>query len=147
MIMRIEMPAVDASLRSGRIVRWHKEVGDAIGFGEPICDVAVDEFAVLRRTARATLLTGRRRKKLKSDLETREGKVYLEVTITSSDTGVLQRRLIEVGEPIEIGQTVALAATPDHAVPAESADDWHSAPPMRVVLNVVGGDDDLAEGM
>ena len=147
MIMRVEMPSVDASLRSGRIARWHKAEGDSIRFGEPICDVAVEEFAVLRRTARATLLTGRRRKKLKSDLETREGKVYLEVTITSSDTGVLHKQLVALGEPVVIGQTVAIASTPDHAGPIGTPEDWQSAPPMRVVINVVGGDDDLAEGM
>ncbi len=146
--MRVEMPAVDASLRSGRMLRWHKDEGEEVAFGDPICDIAVEEFAVLRRTARATLLTGRRRKKLKSDLETREGKVYLEVTVTSSDSGVLVRRLTPVGEPIDIGQTVALVATPDHTDAPGADDDWQDAPPMRVVINVVGGDNDLAaEGM
>ena len=145
--MRVEMPAVDASLRSGRVVRWHKTEGDEIGFGEPICDVAIEEFAVLRRTARATLLTGRRRKKLKSDLETREGKVYLEVAITSSDAGVMQKHIVDVGETIEIGQTVAVVATPDHEGSIGDSSDWQSAPPMRVVINVVGGDNDLEEGM
>lgn len=144
MIVKLEMPLIDPSLRGGRMVRWDKQVGDRIGFGDEICVVALDEFAALRRTARATLLAGRRRKKLKSDLEVREGKVHLEVSITSSDEGVLRKIIKDEGDPIVIGDTMAIVASPDHG-DLGGENEWADVPVMRVVANPVGGDKDFEE--
>lgn len=146
MISKLEMPKIDQSLRGGRVVAWYKQEGDAIGFGDQICKLAIDEFAVLRRTARATLLSGRRRKKLKSDLEVREGKVYLEVELTSSDEGVLRRCIAGAGEPVSTGDLLAVVASPDHGDLSEGEAEWSAAPEFRVVVNVAGGDNDLEEG-
>lgn len=142
MILKVEMPTHDQSLRGGRVLRWHKAEGDQIGFGEDICDVAIDEFAVLRRTGRATLLSGRRRKKLKDDLEVREGKVYLEMTITSSDQGVLARVVAGEGDSISLGDTLGLVSTNGEAVEGPT-EQWSDATPMRVVVNVLDDDDDF----
>jgi pyruvate/2-oxoglutarate dehydrogenase complex dihydrolipoamide acyltransferase (E2) component len=146
MILKLEMPTIDQSLRGGRVVSWYKQEGDPIAFGEEICKLAIDEFAVLRRTARATLLSGRRRKKLKSDLEVRQGMVYLEVEITSSDEGVLRKRVVQEGEPLESGDLLGVVATADHGVFTEPEPQWRDAPAFRVVVNVAGGDNDLEEG-
>ena len=146
MICKLEMPLIDPSLRGGRVVRWSKQVGDPIGFGDEICIVALDEFAALRRTARATLLAGRKRKKLKSDLEVREGKVFLEVALTSSDHGVLRKIIKESGDQITIGDTLAI-------VTSETEEDlgqelaWAEAPALRVVANTLGDDENLEGGL
>lgn len=142
MIIKLEMPLIDPSLRGGHVVQWSKAVGDDIGFGDEICVVALDEFAALRRTARATLLAGKRRDKLKSDLEVRDGKVFLQVAITSSEPGVLRQIIKEQNAPIAIGDTMAIVSTHDHGDLDQEAD-WDSAPVMRVVTNPVGGDDDF----
>lgn len=144
MILRLEMPLIDPSLRGGRVARWRKAEGDRINFGDELCVVALDEFAALRRTARATLLAGRRRKRLKSDLEVREGKVFIEISITSSDQGVMRKILKGEGDPIVIGDTMAIVASADDrdaAIPA----DWAGAPVMRVVANHAGGHSDFEE--
>ncbi len=146
MILKLEMPMIDQSLRGGRVVSWFKQEGEPIGFGDEICRVAVDEFAVLRRTARATLLSGRRRKKLKSDLEVRQGKVYLEVDVTSSDSGVLRKQIAREGEPLQSGDLLAVVTTEDHGELEEPEQQWREAPAFRVVVNVAGGDNDLEEG-
>ena len=146
MILKLEMPTVDQSLRGGRIVAWYKDEGDPIAFGDEICKLAIDEFAVLRRTARATLLSGRRRKKLKDDLEVRQGKVYLEVELRSSDRGVLRKQLVHEGEPLAHGDLLAVVATEDHGELTEGEQQWRDAPSFRVVVNVAGGENDLEEG-
>lgn len=135
---------IDPSLRGGEVVSWSKNIDDPIGFGDEICIVALDDFAALRRTARATLLAGKRREKLKSDLEVRAGKVRIEVTITSSDTGILRQIIKEQGDRIEIGDTMAIVATEDHASIGHEHE-WAQAPTLRVVANPVDGDQDFKE--
>lgn len=125
-------------------MRWNKQIGDHIGFGDEVCVVALDEFAALRRTARATLLAGRRQKKLKSDLEVRTGKVFLEVAITSSDEGVLRRIVKNQGDQIAIGDMLAIVTLhEDDDIGVEQ--DWLQAPLLRVVANPVA-DHDFEEG-
>ncbi len=143
MITKLEVPAVDGAMQGGKVLRWHKREGDTIAFGEDICELAIDEFAVLRRTARATLLTRRRRDKLKSDLETREG-VYFEVVVTSSDTGVLRKIVAEEGVRIGVGDLLAVATTDADEPLDGDADRWREAPALRVVVNRKG--DEWDEG-
>ena len=113
---------------------WSKQVGDHIGFGDEVCIVALDEFAALRRTARATLLAGRRQKKLKSDLEVRTGKVLLEVAIKSSDEGVLRKIVKNEGDRIAIGDMLAIVTShADDDLGREQ--EWDRAPLLRVVAN------------
>jgi len=133
------MPLIDPSLRGGRVVSWSKSVGDGITFGDEICIVELDEFAALRRTARATRLAGRRRGKLKSNLETRTGKVLLQVAITSSDSGVLRKIIKGQGDEIAIGDTMAIVTAQEND-DLGGETDWAKAPALRVVANTVGGD-------
>ncbi len=142
MIMKVTMPTHDQSMRGGKVLRWHKSEGDPVVFGDDLCDVAIDEFAVLRRTGRATLLSGRRQKKLRDDLEVREGKVYVEMTITSSDQGTLRKVVAGEGDAIALGALLAVVTTGDEALEGTPAD-WQNATPMRVVVNVVSDDEDF----
>lgn len=129
------MPSINPSLLGGRVSRWHKGEGQPVSFGEDICTVALDEFAVLRRTARATLLSGSKRKRLKSDLETRQGKVLVEVVITASDQSTLEKIIKQEGDQIAIGDTLAVVSTsPFYGELTHER--WEDAPPMRVVANM-----------
>jgi pyruvate/2-oxoglutarate dehydrogenase complex dihydrolipoamide acyltransferase (E2) component len=147
MITKLAVPVVDPSMQGGKVLRWHKREGDAIAFGDALCELAVDEFAVLRRTARATLLARGRRGKLKNDLEQREG-VYFEVVLTSSDHGVLRKILAKEGDRIALGDLLAVVTTADHGELNGSAADWGAAPDMRVVVNKKSDEevDDFDEG-
>jgi pyruvate/2-oxoglutarate dehydrogenase complex dihydrolipoamide acyltransferase (E2) component len=142
MLMKLEMPLIDPSLRGGSVLKWLKREGEAFAFGEEICVVVVDEFAALRRTARATLLSGRKRRSLKSDLEIRQGKVYLRVALTSSDSGFIRKIVADDGDPIAVGDLLAVVSTTDNGVLDGTVDDWKAAPTMRVVANMLQHDDD-----
>lgn len=134
MILRLEIPMTNPSLTGGIIKEWHKDEGDPIGFGEDLFTVSFDEFAVLRRTARATLLAGRKNKSLKSQLESREGKVLLHVVVSSAEQGNLEKILLAPGDRFEVGDTVGVAST----APADgelTPEDWSDSPPMRVAVN------------
>ena len=144
MICRLEMPLIDPSLLGGTVLRWNKSVGESISFGDEICVVALDEFAAIRRTARATLLAGRKRKKLKSDLEVRAGKVFLEMAITSSDEGVLRRIVKDEGDKIMIGDTLAIVSSHVEEDLGEESG-WVEAPALRVVANPVGDENNFEE--
>lgn len=111
MILRLEVPLTNPSLTGGTVKEWHKAEGDLIGFGDEVCTVAYDEFAVLRRTARATLLAGRRSKKLKSNLESRTGKVLTDIVVSAAEQGVLGKILMGPGERFTIGDTLAVIST------------------------------------
>jgi pyruvate/2-oxoglutarate dehydrogenase complex dihydrolipoamide acyltransferase (E2) component len=136
------MPLIDPSLRAGRVTSWSKQVGDDIAFGDEICVVALDDFVAIRRTARATLLAGKRRGKLKSGVEARAGKVLLTVAITSSDTGVLRKIIKDQGDKVAIGDTMAIVTTHDGDDLGREAE-WADAPVMRVVANPIDGDQDF----
>jgi len=138
-ICKLDMPLMDPSLRGGRIVSWSKSVGDEITFGDELCVVVLDDFATLRRTATATLLAGRRRGKLKNDQETREGKVLLQVAITSSDSGVLPKIIKDQGDDVAMGDTMAIV-TAQESDDLGGESDWAQAPALRVVANTVPDD-------
>jgi len=50
MILQVTVPATDAAFGGGSIARWYEHEGDAIEFGDDLCDVAIDEFVALQRT-------------------------------------------------------------------------------------------------
>lgn len=133
MILRLEIPITNPSLTGGTIKEWHKSEGDAIGFSEDVCTVSFDQFAVLRRTARATLLAGRRSKNLKSQLESREGKVLMDVVVSSAEQATLEKILMKPGDRFQVGDTLAVVSTgPTNGGLSE---DWGESPTMRVVAN------------
>jgi pyruvate/2-oxoglutarate dehydrogenase complex dihydrolipoamide acyltransferase (E2) component len=133
MILRLEVPMTDPSLTGGTIKEWHKAEGETIGFGEDVCTVSFDQFAALRRTARATLLAGRKSKNLKSKLESRKGKVLIHVIVSAAEQGTLGRIMMEAGERFAAGDTLAVVSTASNgdSIP----DDLSGLPIMRVVAN------------
>lgn len=145
MILRLEMPLIDPSLRRGRVANWHVGEGDEVAFGEDLCTVVLDEFVALRRTGRATLLSTRRRTKLKSDIEVREGKVALKIVITASEPGVVREIAADQGAPVAPGNLLAVIGS--DGAESYSARDVEGACVMRVATNVAGTRDDDLEGV
>ena len=135
MNLRVEMPSINPSLRGGSMARWHVAEGESFAFGDDLCTVALDDFAVTRRTHRATKLSGRKRSKLKTALESRSGEALVEVTITASDSGVLRKILVGEGDPVVVGADIAVAST-DPATDEQAPSDASSLPALRVVGNI-----------
>jgi hypothetical protein len=134
-LLRLEMPGTVPTLRGGKLMSWQKQLGDRIAFGDELVTVAMDDFAVLRRTARATLLAGRRGSRLRSDLESRSERVAVNVIVTASESGTLSEKSKQVGDFVAVGDLLGMVETdPDdlthNLVPNGSV------PVMRVISNV-----------
>ena len=106
------------------MAEWHVEEGSPVGFGQPICDIAIDTFAAMQRTKRATLLgSGRRsrQRRVRDDVSIREGRGVALVTLKCSEPdAALGRVLVEAGERIDIGGVVAVLVT---GTPPSAIDD------------------------
>jgi hypothetical protein len=142
MLLRLEMPMINPSLRGGKVLTWHVDEGEQIGFGEDICTVSLDDFVQVRRTGRATQLAGKKMGRLKSNLESRSGEGLVNVVITASDRGRLARILKAEGESVVIGDLVAVVST-DDSDNVSTPDSWVEAPVMRVVGNISSEMEDI----
>ncbi len=142
MIMRLEMPMIDASLLSGRLVRWRKMEGEEFSFGDILCEISLEEFAALRGNKSATALSGRGRwgRSGRSRVEVREGKVRLDVAVSTADSGRVRKLVAAEGEVVQVGALLAVVSTSDHG-DIGSSGDWASAPPLRTATNTIGATD------
>jgi pyruvate/2-oxoglutarate dehydrogenase complex dihydrolipoamide acyltransferase (E2) component len=123
MLMKLEFPLLDRSLRGGRVVGWQKREGERFDFGEVICLTQLDEFA-----------------SLKSDLEIRDGKVALSVALTASDSGWVHTIIAQEGTEIGVGSLLAVVSTDGRPGTGRQPDEV-DMPLMRVVANVVDTDE------
>lgn len=142
MLLRLEMPMINPTLRGGKVLTWHVKEGEEIGFGQDICTVSLDDFALVRRTGRATQLSGKKMSKLKSNLESRTGEAMVNVVITASDRGKLARVLKKEDDVVAIGDLIAVVATEGSDDPS-GPDNWAQAPVMRVVGNISSEMEDI----
>lgn len=136
MILKVTIPAADAAFRGGFIAVWHKQEGDAVEFGDDICDIAIDKFVALQRTKRATLLgssSKMRQRRIKDGYSLREGRGQVTIRLTSSEGGVrLGKILVPEGGRIEIGSLVALLSGAD----GDLSGDVETAPDARTAVNM-----------
>jgi len=136
MILKVTVPAVDAAFRGGFIAVWHKHEGDAIAFGDDLCDVAIDEFMALQRTKRASLLGSTsklRLRKLKDGYDLREGRGQVTIRLTSAEHGVqLGKVIVPQGGRIEIGSLVAVISGTN----GDMSGDIDTAPDARIAVNI-----------
>ncbi len=141
MILKVSVPAADAAFRGGYIARWHKRVGDAVEFGDDICDVAIDEFMALQRTKRASLLGSTsklRKRRVKDGYDLREGRGQVTIRLTSAEGGVrLHEVIVPEGGRVQIGSLVALLSPEGDGSPA----DLEGAPDARVAVNMPDAED------
>ncbi|HEY5891185.1 MAG TPA: hypothetical protein VIW94_10860 [Acidimicrobiia bacterium] len=137
MMLRLEIPNSDPSLRGGIIKKWHKSEGETVRFGEEVCTLTYSNFAVLRRTGRATLLVGRRRHKIKGGVEAREGKVKVDVVLTTSEPGILQKIARSEGEEFLVGDVIGVVSTTEAAETING--DWMEFPAVRLTANMSSG--------
>lgn len=142
MLLRVEMPMINPSLLGGKVLSWHIGEGEQVGFGEDICTVSLDDFVQVRRTGRATQLAGKKMGRLKSKIESRSGEGLVNVVITASDRGKLAKILKSEGDPVAIGDLIAVVST-DDSDEVSSPDSWAEAPVMRVVGNISSEMEDI----
>ncbi len=139
MLLKLSVPVADAAFEAGYVSAWHKSEGDAIGFGDDICDISIDEFMALQRTKRATLLGSTSKwpqRKVKDGYDRREGRGLVTIRLTSSETGVkVGKILVPVGGRIKIGTIIGTLIGGDDDGAADDTAAISAAPDARVVVN------------
>lgn len=141
MTLKLVMPFLERSVEWARIDKWHKREGDAIGYGEEICDLVVEEVVRhAQEPSRGPLLeraSGR-------VLAYRGTAVEFRITLVASDAGQLRRICAAEGERRALGELLALVTTTKEERPASREADIVGAPPFRVVANLIEPDTDPA---
>ena len=141
MKLSLQMPAVGPALQSGRVIRWSKQAGETFAFGDELCVVSIEQVAALRKTQQASVLTSlRRRKKVREEIQMRES-VGLHFQLVASEPGSVVDHLIPAGDPMQVGDVLAVLASEGDDGAAPPAD-VASLPAIRVVANPVSTEED-----
>lgn len=123
MIARLEMPFVDRMVQRGVLLRWLKAEGNPVAYGDDVCEVAVGEVTVLKKSKDARTLASAartRRSALHEGHRTRKRAGQI-LRVTSSDTGVLRRIVVREQEQLAIGDLLAVLTTePDETLEGEA---------------------------
>jgi len=134
MILQLKVPFLETFAESGSVVKWHVQEGDALQFGDPICDIALSQWMALRKTKRAVNLikiTGKSQGNVKHNFEKREGRGVLVMRVVASETGYLRDVRAPEGKTVSVGDLLALVSTDAD----EPLNDASEAPAMRVVAD------------
>lgn len=132
MILRLQVPFLETFAEEGNVEKWHVKEGDALQFGDPICDIALSRWIALRKTKRAVNLikiTGKGPGNVKHNFEKREGRGVLVMRVVASEGGYLREVRAPEGQTVSVGDLLALVTTD----PDELVNDDLAAPAMRVV--------------
>jgi hypothetical protein len=128
-ILRLELPRLAAAMDHGKIVKWHKQVGETFGYGDSLCEIAVSEVDRLQRQ-----LSGRQairsKKPKKTRVRTMTGLLVVYV-LTSMETGTVRQILAQEGAEVNRGDVLALLDSGDQQGTGTAA------APARVVVNLV----------
>lgn len=126
-VFKLSMPYVDRSIRQGRIVKWHKNVGDTISAGDDIADIEV-EIIKMARTKSSMFLSRGKSSKTGGRIE------QSLMRITAVNEGILREVYARPGETLPIDTLIASLTPDEHtAIPSELA----TASNFRVTANKI----------
>jgi pyruvate/2-oxoglutarate dehydrogenase complex dihydrolipoamide acyltransferase (E2) component len=124
MNLRIEFPVISPAIKGGVVVRWHKEVGDLISYGDDLFDIAVDEVIRIRRRLGASVRSpGKPKYRKLTDVTVR-------YRVSSMESGILAGISAVSGGSIRVGDVVGYLTAP-----GELADP--NLPAARLTTNVL----------
>jgi pyruvate/2-oxoglutarate dehydrogenase complex dihydrolipoamide acyltransferase (E2) component len=107
MLLRIEMEAAYSWVEGGTIARWHIAEGAAVRFGDPLCDIKVDEVHTFKRDQKhSRLLSGRFPKTFKQSAP-----ADARIRLTSADDGTVVAIHKAEGCAVRVGDLLAVATT------------------------------------
>jgi pyruvate/2-oxoglutarate dehydrogenase complex dihydrolipoamide acyltransferase (E2) component len=137
MLLRIELEAFSTTIESGTIARWYVEEGGRARFGEPLCDIDVDEVFRLRRRQGSAELVAERFPSAHKEAH----RAAIKVRLTSADDGTVISIRKAVGSKVQIGDLLAIAATGDSHAADPDGPAIDDAPRFRVVGDTLDVDD------
>lgn len=134
MLLNLEMPFVNPIIESGVVDKWHIAPGDTVSFGDPICDIRIEEALGIKRKIMAyQMLPGRK----KSDETKMTKPVNALVNVKASDGGILRRIDIAVGDAVTVGDVMGLLSTEED----ESLESNETIAAFRAVANIAESSD------
>jgi hypothetical protein len=144
-ILKLEVPFLNAAIRGGSVDSWHKREGDQISYGEAVCDLVVDEKLALRKSNQANRLVraARNRRASNERYEWRKGRILLRYRLTSSESSrtTLRTILAGKGERVLVGDVLAVVTTEVTEPDPGSAGPWETVPSARLVSNLLEWED------
>lgn len=147
MILRLAVPYIDHDVSTVKVGDWHKREGERVNYGDPICDLYVDEVVIKRQFLEPddtfrdddmfhVILSGRadsvaERQWVANDFQ-------YSVLVVSSDCGWMGRIFPRRSERREVGGLLALLTTePKERVPPD-AEHESGIPAFRTVTELAG---------
>ena len=103
-----KMPKLGETVTTGTVTRWLRAVGDAVGFDEPLLEVATD--------------------KVDSEIPSPYSGVVLEIMVPEGETVAVGAELARIGTPAESGPTTPPESSATFTPPAMSTSPATSAP-------------------
>jgi hypothetical protein len=114
-ILGLDMPYLDPTIRGGTLAEWHKQEGESVTYGEDLCTISVHELVRLRRDNRASSLTRRAwraARRPRAEYFVKGGdRFVIQVKVISSDRGFLRKVLAQEGTSVGVGDRLALLTT------------------------------------
>ncbi len=101
MKLSIEFPPISPAIESGTVAKWHKQVGEAVAYGDDLFDIAIEEVTRMRRS-----LSARVKKPSKAKYR-KLSDVSVMYRVTSMDSGTLSHIDAPEGASIAVGDVVA----------------------------------------
>ncbi|MEA5577343.1 hypothetical protein [Anabaena sp. UHCC 0451] len=133
MLFKLTLPYIDKKIAGGRIIRWYKQLGDWVDYGEDLCEIQVENKKGLNRPKGAIAILSP---------SSHQGDRFLTVVaseklkICTSDTGFL--RLIAAPEKkyVTVGNLLAiLTSDPDEPIDNLEQDSSQLSG-FRVIVNI-----------
>lgn len=120
MILRLEMPFVDPSVSTVRLLRWYVAEDHRVDYGDPVCLVEVEARRGLHRPTARDLASFGTDDRAQTELFTRSGSLG-QYIVVASDRGLMDRQCAAVGQTVEIGGLLGLLSASTSA--SRSQDD------------------------
>lgn len=133
MIVKISLPELETNIARSTVSKWHVAEGDAIGFGETICELEAAEW-ILPDTAGVGAIGSMGKRKKRKARRTSRGRAQLRYAVVASERATLHRIHAQEGTEIGVGDLLGTArvGSDDAEEPASHAD----MPDLRVVAKV-----------
>ena len=130
-VMRLEVPPYDRRTVSGVLAKWHVEDGTEVSRGDPIFDISFDGLSY--KVSLDASERSRKRAERRAQRRRENFGAVLVMQVLAGANGVLQRKLIDEGERVEVGDTAAVVTPSLEAVSLEIGPD---APSFRLGMTL-----------
>lgn len=141
MLFKLVMPHINRQIQGGAIIKWHKDEGEWVGYGDDLFDMnAISSFI---EPDRVRTVSDRQAVTDLTEEETRARDLFLMpsmecfIRITSSDTGILLKICAGEGSRGEVGDLIAILGTDEDESIDRAEQRLDQASVFRVVANVI----------